>query len=345
MPRRKNSSAVSKLKTLAYRSKIGSKMSQLNTTNLFFTSREVNTIDEQKGKVQLAASHTTRNGETSGLGSEPLVVFPLKQVIQGTDVPTTCLMLEKRACGFSGLKPIEYSGQTGNSVNVASGGQFKKALLRYVDLRFMLWQQASKDIKFNMYLVKVFDEDLDPQKGIVLDGNEDNWTDEQKILVKKRRLLWYYHFLRATTSSPLIENQEGYLDPIKGKFKILWKKSYKIDELHGNLEEKHYQQVRFFKRYDEIVDFVKPDSYINNPVKLANVNTGDNNPDQVKYIEPANQVQTEPQLKHQEFLVITANCSYSENDASGTSNMDKATFDYSIKTKWTIPSGNKIFST
>ena len=49
MPYRRNNklNRVKKnLNRLAYRSKIGAKLSQLNTTNLFYNVREVNDIDQ-----------------------------------------------------------------------------------------------------------------------------------------------------------------------------------------------------------------------------------------------------------------------------------------------------------
>ena len=345
MPRKYQKSttkkALSNLKKLAYRSKIGAKLSQLNTTNLFYSLREVNDIDQGKGKVQLSASSTTRNDQPDGNGSLPLVAIPMLNVIQNGVASNGLYMLQNRALNFSGSHPIEYSGQSGNTVNEATSIQLKKMLLRYVDLRLMLWQNASKDVKFKCYLVKLYDEELSPLVDYPYSTDQGSWTNEQHRIAQKRRLLWYYHFLRAQTSSPLIETQEGFLKPIKGKYKILWEKEYHIQELHGNMEEKHYQQVNFFKRFDKIIDFTDPSSYVNNPITPA----GDNDPDEVKYITAPNNCNNQPQLKNQLFFVITANASYGEGDSGSTATMDKMTFDIAMKTKWTIPSGNKAFST
>ena len=344
MPYRRNNklNRVKKnLNRLAYRSKIGAKLSQLNTTNLFYNVREVNDIDQGKGRVQLAASGSTVNGVSNTQGSLPLVAIPLKSIIQAGANTPGMLMLNNASDNFHTLLNYEYGGQSGNAVNEATTAQFKKALLRYVDLRLMFWQNSSKDVKFKCYLVKFFDDELSPLNYNDFPRPLSNYTTEQTRIAKKRRLFYYYHLLRAQTSSPLIETQEGFLKPIKDKFKILWEKEYIIHELHGDLEEKHYQQVNFFKRFDEVVDFTDPSSYVNSPITPA----GDNQPDTVKYITTPNNNLSNPQTKDNLFFIITANASYGEGDAGNTTDMDKMTFDIAMKTKWTVPTGNKIFST
>ena len=332
--------AKKNLKTLAYRSKIGAKLAQLSTTNIFYNVREVNDIDQGKGRIQMASSSSTVNGVNVSTGSLPLCVVPLKNCINGGTAPAGVLMLDNACRNFHTICPYEYAGSTGNTVNEADTVQYKKMLLRYVDLRLMLWQNEVKNVSYKCYLVRIFDEDLSPLNDFNFPNPDSNLTAEQEIQVKKRRLFYYYHLLRAQLSSPLIETQESFLKPIKGKFKILWEKEYHIEEQHGQLETAKYQQVKFFKRFDEIVNFQSPDSYVNNPITP----NGDASQETVKYITNAGNTNSVPQTKDNLFFIITSNCSFGEGE-SNTTDMDKITFDIAMKTKYTVPSGNKAFST
>lgn len=311
------SKALKNLKTLAYRSKIASKMSQINTASVFYGVREVNDLDDGAGKVSLSQSSTN--------DTYPLAVIPIRSIVNNDVAGDGLYILKRNGYDFTNIQSVAYAGQKGNVMNRVNSASYGKMLHRYTDLRLLLWQNSAKDVKFTCYLVKFNDSTLDPLINTTVSSTEDK---------DLRKQFYYYHLTRAQTSNPLIQDHENFTQGIKGKFKILWEKNYTIQEKHGQMEEAHYEQVKFFRKWDQIVDFNEKSQVDGTPP--------DNDPDQIKYVQAEANPTTYPDTRQNYFFIIVANATKSEADGN-TSTMDKCTFDITMKNKYTINTGNKSF--
>lgn len=310
----KKSTAISALRRMAYRSKIQAKLSKLNTCDIFWSARMCNNIDAGKGAVELS----DRVQGTSSQDSLPLVVIPFRNIINGGETGGGVFRLKQNGYDFTKIADMEFAGMKGN-VKVVPGAdcEFSTLLHRYTDLKLLLWQNTAKDVKFQIRLVVIKDETLNP-----LNITEAN-ADYQKI----KRQFYYYHLLRHQLSNPILENTENYLQEIKSRFKIIWSKEYNIAERHGQIEQSHYQQIKIFRKFDRLID------YANSPrVDGSGV---DNNPDQIKYVDVQENPTSTPITRDNLFLIITANATKSDADANP--GYDAMTFDLALKSKYTLP--------
>ena len=117
----------------------------------------------------------------------------------------------------------------------------QKLLQRYIDAKFCLWSSASKKINYELTLIQVKDEMLNPLNLTTTD------TDTQEA----RKALYKLKLLRHQVSNPIVKG-ERIDTSIRNKYRILWKKNYEIEEQHGDIDEKHYKVVKFFKKTDTI---------------------------------------------------------------------------------------------
>jgi len=320
MPVRKGN-VMKKAKAFVKQHDISRKLWKLVTSNIFEGVREVNELEANAGKVVLSNQGIARN-------SLPLIVIPLLNLYMNSttsgDNPNGILMLKQNGYDFTNVANVEHIGASGNlaSDQKVSTLEFSKAIVRYINVRLLLWQSANKDVKFQVKLVKILDESLNPNT-----LSETN-TDYQN----KKKLFYMYHCLRHQLSNPLLEDFENYLRDIRPFFKILWEKTYHIQERSADYEEHHYQEVTFFKQLDRIVNYrVNPNLA---PALDLGV-TGVDAPDTVLYLDSATDstISSYPKINQNLFLIITANTTLS--DKEDTENFDIATLDIATKVKYT----------
>lgn len=299
------------------------KLQKLNQCSIFQGIRAVNPVDID-GAVQLSSS--TTSPDTSGM--LPLLVVPLLNIQNGGNTGYGLMRLRANGYDFQSLDTPIYLGAKGNiktDPSTASSLSIKRALVNYFDVRLLLRQHGSKDVRFKVYLMKITHPDLNP---VVTETN----TDRQKM----KQMLFYNHFLRQQIANPILENFEQTTNSIKGKYKIIWEKQYNLKEQPSILEDIQYKQVHIFKRLNQLT------RYTESPDSNLDVGLGGDDPDEIVYEEQAENPIGIPDVRANYFLVITANASYSEADASGTANMDKIYLDIATKLKITIPAGDLI---
>lgn len=140
----------------------------------------------------------------------------------------------------------------------------------------------------------------------------------------KRKLLFRIKMLRDQLTNPIIKS-EPIGHNLRGKYKVLWSKDYGMDELLNDRDEHHYQEVKIFKKIDQIKHFQEGAS-INNSANM-------DDPDIIKYDDFLANTTSVPLLSQQIFLCISANTTLSQQEDAV--DFHTATYDINIKSKYT----------
>ena len=314
--RKRIKKSVNEYKRLKYNLEIMKKLNSIQKVELYYGVREINDLDQNQGKVELS----DRTVAVSGVNRLPLCVLPLRNIINGGDTGSGLLYLQQNGHDFVSGANVEYMGAKGNiDTDPPSTVEFSKLLHNYTEIKMLIWQNQDKDVKFNVYLLKIYDEDMNPN----------NLTTTSSDAQNKRTQLFYYHMLRHQLTNPILENTETHLKDIKGKFKILWKKEYHIQERSADHSQNFYKQINFFRRYNDIVRYDESPTTIGNPPE---------SPDNVNYTSIARDPTAVPFVRDNLFLIITANTTKSDVDSAVS--YDTATFDINVRSKYTAPSAN-----
>lgn len=284
---------------------IMSKLMKMNTADLFYGVREVNELEVGSGK-NILQDNVVAN-------EMPLHIYPLYSIINNSVTPGGMYILKTNGHDFTKKLNVEFMGAKGSLSASPTSQEVTQLLHRYVDARFLLWSDDLRKTVFRIQLIKIFDEDLNPTDITVTDVD----------IQKKRKLFYYYKSLRSQLTSPIIKN-EVYGSQLKGKYKIIWTKDYGIDEKLNDRDEHHYQEVRLFRKTDDIKHY-REFPQINN-------SSNDDNPDIIKYEDFLGSVSEEPLLSQRLYLMITANTTLSQGE-DGV-NYYKATYDINIKNKY-----------
>lgn len=308
-----------KMKNLLYQNHILKKISNMTTANHFYGVRAVNDLHLNQGAVELSDRTTL----VSGVDRLPLIVIPLRSIVNAGTPGVGILRLKQNKYDFENVESVKYLGSNGNiwGQNV-DNLESRYMLHRYSQIKLLLYQNASKDAKYQIKLIKIKDCDLDPTNLIVTN------TQRQNL----RRLFYGNHCLRHQLTNPLIEDFENYTRDLKGKFSIVWEKEYIINEQHGQMEEASYHQVNIFRKFDQTVNFCE------NPTTSTISDVNYENPDAVIFPSNYQDPLPLPDVTKNMFLVITANSSTSDRDSA--TEYDKFTIDIATKSKYTTSSIN-----
>lgn len=307
MPFRKShrSKKNSGMKKYLSNTSIMSKLMKMNIADLFYGVREVNELETGSGKNVL---------QDNALANEmPLHIYPLYSIINNGVTPGGMFILKQNGYDFTKKLDVEFMGAKGCISASPTSQEITKLLHRYVDARFLFWSDSLRKTNFRVQLVKIFDEDLSPTDVTITDVN----------IQKKRKLFYFYKTLRSQLTNPIIKN-EVTGSQLKGKYKVIWSKDYGIDELLNDRDEHHYQEVRLFRKTDDI-KYYREFPAINN-------SSNDDNPDIIKYEDFLASVSEEPLLSQRLFLMISANTTLSQ--AEDGVNFHTATYDINIKNKY-----------
>lgn len=305
---------VQQYKRMSYNSMLQSKLNRMANIDIFWGQKHINEIHEPLGKIELYTDSATND-------SLPLYAFKLNSVLQGgTDAGfNSALKLKFNGYDFAGQgQTTEYLG----SVPTTSGQGsliYNQLLQRYIEISLCLRSSPLKRLKYTVMLVKFKDAELAPTHVAVTDLTQQ----------ENRRIFYEQVLLRAGLTNPIEANTRSYYNQaVRQKYKILWKKDYHIDEAGVNgRDEHHWKTVKIFRKTDKIINFMTKQD--------VTTDTVPDDPDAVNLlkVQSSSIATPDPEVYNQLFLIIMANTSKSvQEDASL---FDKASFDISIKTKYT----------
>lgn len=303
---------------LVFQSKLQQKLNRMSLVSHYYGIKNINEMEDNRGNVELAD-----NAATDRL---PLAMVSLRSIRNGGVSAAQMYSLKQDGYSFENINSVDYLGSTGNIDNGSVGDttQNRQLLHNYSLIKLLLWQSSASDAHFNIKLVRFSDSDLDP-----LQTGE---TSTNASVRNKRRLFYKYLLLRGITTNPLITSTENFTRDIKNCYKVLWNKDYHIDEQSSTKEQAHYREVKIFRKFNQIV------RYSDNPV----VNTISNfdDPNTIVYPNNTNTATAYPQTKDNLFLIITANCTLSQDETA--SDFDFRTFDILVKNKFTTTINNSV---
>lgn len=313
--KRRSNKAVSALRTLAYRSKIAQKLSQISTCSIFNKIQKVANFDaDPRGAIELSDNGTIL----------PLIVIPVFQYTSNDgNAGSGILQLKNNGYDFTQVAdtaPV-FAGASGNVYSLpAADCCFQKLLCRYTSMKIMFHQHDVQDLTWTVKLIKLKDVDLDPRILTVTETNQ----------VNKRKTFWFYEQLRAQLAHPLLNNSENFTQDLKDAYTTVWEKQYHLQEQSSVHDTASFKEVKFFKKWDKIIDLVT------DPAVTVDTTANARDPSKVYYPDYSSTiVQAEPDIPQQLFFLISVNCTKSSVDSSGE--YTKAMLDLVYKQKYTLP--------
>lgn len=310
---KKNSSKIN------YKVSILNKMMKSTTSDLVFTTRAINHVDIGYGFVGLE----DRTTAISGVNSLPLICIPLRNIINGGTTGAGIYTLLQNGYDFNPLMAVEFAGGRNIDVNPTAVSNFENLLHRWTSIRLLLWQHGKKDAIYHLKLLKFNHASFD------ICGSP---TTTNGDIQDKRRLFFYFQSLRSQLTNPLLKGEENYMRDIKDHVSILWSKTIKISEQSADLEEKHYEEIKLFKRYDQMIKYTASPTVLNDTIPASD------NPDNVLFTSQTEGKLSSPNYRDNIFLMITSNSSVSDRDSAGA--FDVMSFDLSLKSMYTTQSQN-----
>ncbi len=292
-------------KRMKYNSGIMSKLMKMTTSNVFYGVQEVNTLHTGNGKLELSKSLAGNNDQL------PLHVIPLNNIRNDDVASDGVLELKYNMYNFRNLVSVDYKGSSPAGVSKV-GVQITSAIQRYILCNLMLWASSSKRMRYEVTLVKLLDNELYPR------------LTESDTRIQQKKILFYgKYLLKHQITSPITEN-ENWTRDIRHKFKVLWKKTYSIDEKLSDRDESFFRLVKIFRKTDKIIKYVENATASNTAVSL--------DPDVISFPTDGVIPTSEPRPEDNLLLIITANTT--QIDSS-----EKGTYDLSTRVKYTIARG------
>lgn len=317
MPYRKKNQAAKELETLIQQNKLMYKMFRATTAKLSYGTREANDLDVGSGKVVLQDTTIAVTG-TSRL---PLIMYPLRSIINGGTIGKANFILDESGYNFNSTANIDFLGGANLDADPTIASRIKKMVHQDTRIKLLFWQNALKDVRFTVRLIRFNSKEMDPAYGATT-------TDPE--VQDKRRQLFYFLMLRQQLSNPIVGGMEHHSRDIKADFEVLFKKDIHIQEQSVAHDEKHYEQIDIYKKYDHLVAFRESPT-----VNTDSITNGDN-PDVIFYPSNTEVPTAYPDHRAQIYLMITANTTKSDRDDAV--NFDKATFDIALKSNYVAPS-------
>lgn len=279
-----------------------------------------NEQETSRGAVQL------RLDTTSAINKQlPLHVYDMTTILTDTTLSQYAgLQMRMSSADYP---YFDISGTLSNfGVNdgaaVASTQNHNRTIQEYFDIRLELFGRDTKYTKYNVMLLKIFDEDLLPL--ITVDSSKGKHNN------------FWKHLARPYYTNSLIPADSRIMNDLKGKYKILWQKDYTMRDKDSSFDEVQRKKVKIFKKLQQL------NTYNEGPWQM---NYGDDNP-QTLFTQTTNGASSAyPSVNKRIFLVIRGSQTQDINvgtntfDAGSTAPGDGDICSYNIyfKTKHMIP--------
>lgn len=286
------------------------KLMRLTHADLYFKCAEINE------SFDLGVTGVNPGGKVKSrfsINHLPLHIMPLHNIVNNNDFGLGIGELLANGHDFEcvdtiGVADVGYSATAISAANIQTKILYKD----WTKVKIMMWGQHNRNVKFAIRLVKLLDNELDPNELTTVS------TDAQN----KRILLYHTEFLREMIAHPF-SSMEGVTRGMKNQFKVLWKKTYFIPETIDGQSQLNNKTCSIFRREHKIVHYdedtqLQTPSNMDDPEALKRLNTAD--------------VSKFPHTKENLYLVITSNASLSE--AEDPINYHINTFDVFMVSKY-----------
>lgn len=271
--------------------------------NLYYGFREANEVGDGAGKI------TIKNDQTTGT-ELPLHIYSLNNVVNDGAAISAGWYLKSNGYDFTSLGNVEFMGCEGqNDASQATIDGLGKNILysNYHDIRLMLWGKSTRKAVYKIMLVQLLDEELDPNI---------NTTTTKGNTQEKRQMLYVGKLLRPIMLNPVI--REVHTKQLESGYKILWQKTYKLDETLSTEDEAQHKLVKIFRQRNRNINYQESPN-----LALSTISA-----DAVNYASPNESPTGYPtHSKNNLFLIIIANNSLED---------DSSTYDINIKSKYTL---------
>lgn len=291
------------IKKNSYKISYLNKMIKSMSLSFYYGIRESNDVHNNSGGVSITRDETT--------GSElPLHIYPLESIVNDNVQPVGGYKLHSNGYDFTTLgMNVEGMGVVGqNHTTMGDINTKGKNILykNFTDIRLLLWGHQSKKTVFKIYLVKLYDEDLDPTL---------NPTTTDTESQEKRQILFQQKMLKRIIGNPVV--REPINNSMRVKYQVKWSKTYVIDETLSTEDENKHLLVKIFRKENRNIDYQESPS--------INSNLGS---DVVSYQTPTEPPTTYPSHSgSKNYLIITSNCSQEDR---------VNTYDIQIQSKYSM---------
>lgn len=258
----------------------------------------------------------------------PLHVYDLTSIITDGQTPAAYYQMNLNSLDYPFFLPTDTLTQIG--VNDGGGltitQSHNRTIQEYFDVRLELFARNTKKTQWNVMLLKLFDEDLVPLEAA--DSNKGKHNNFWKQLVRP-----YY-------TNTLIPSDTRIMSDLKGKFKIMWQKTYSFKDKDSSFDEVQRKTVKIFKKINQLNKYNE---------KPEQKNYTDDSPNTQFVATAAGTTSVNCQVPNRWYMVIRANNTTDSNQGTNTWDagggvpafMDIPSYNVFVRTKHMVPNNSQ----
>lgn len=209
-----------------------------------------------------------------------------------------------------------------NLIGSSDGGSYQtlynKTMMEYYNFKIDLFQRDKYATEYTIQLLKINDETLQPSGSGNLHNN------------------FWKMLSRPSYTNTLMPNDPRVKEDYKGRYNILWEKTYKLPERLNDSDSYKSKRVNLFKRVNKVLKY--------NELPTINVVTADD-PNTVQISPSAGNNTNTTRVKDRIYIIIKANNTIDQNrSATGfdgistaPASVDIPSYNFYWKSKHTIP--------
>jgi len=148
------------------------------------------------------------------------------------------------------------SAEDGSSM--ATNTAYNRTMMEYYQLRLDLYQRDLYSTEYNVMILKVNDETLSIESG--------QYTSPSQQAFWKNLARPYY-------TNTIVPEDHRIKNDLKGRFTILWEKTYKLKEKLDDADSLTFKRVNIFKRINKVLKYnenmAQPDMSTDNPSTIG----------------------------------------------------------------------------
>lgn len=252
--------------------------------------------------------YQSANKEEAGLGANalvndathlPLNIYSINNIKQGSNATTIKYTLQDDMYTFTSnayADKLQVSGQT-TDIDTNTTEWHNMLLSRWFSIKLMLWQHATINAEFHLYIVKL-DSVLQPENASPAASQEQ---------MDQRKTYFGATLLRKLVTSPILP-ASGVNSNIKGLVNVLWHKKIVIKEQPSTMDDKIFKQVNLFRYTNRLLNYQQGaplEDLSGNAAATADLNDNTNNLQLGTYQTGDNK--GHPAEKDRIYFIITSN--------------------------------------
>lgn len=280
----------------------------------YYEYKNCNEMESSRGAISVNLDTTSALNKLM-----PLHVYDLTSIVTDGQSPVAQYILNFNSSDYpfftTSGSVVQVGANDGGGVPTVQS--HNRTIQEYFDVRLELFARETKKTVWNVMLLKLFDEDIAPLAA----------ADSTKA---KHNNFWK-QLVRPFYTNTLIPSDSRIMGDMKGKFKVLWQKSYTFKDKDSSFDEVQKKTVKIFKKLNQL------NKYNESPEQK---NYNDDNPNTQFVATAAGTTAPFCQLPKRIYMVIRANNTTDYN--IGTNTWDSGA---SVPALTDIPSYNIYYRT